>query len=411
MPHGFSAGLLFVLHATTALFASDWPQYRGQHYDGISREKDAVGTWPDGQPRREWKASVGVGFSGVTVANGRVYTAGSDGLKKGGKDTVYCLDAATGKQAWAFSYPQDLDPKYYEGGPGATPTVAGGRVFMVGRHGLVHALDAASGRVIWARNIAKELGLAVPDWGFNGSAVVRDDTVYLNAGSAGIALDKETGKERWVTGKDECGYGTPVPFEQGGRPLLAMFGAKHVLAVEPGTGREAWRVPWKTDWNVNASDPVVAGDRMFVSSGYGTGCAVYDLSTPSPRRLWANKEIRSQMASVVVMGRHVYGVDGQGGDKDSRLKCLDLETGALKWTSPASETGNLAAVGDRLIWLTGTGELVVVQAVPDGYRELARAQVSGGKHWTAPVIANGRLFVRNARGDVVCLDVKGSTPG
>ncbi len=390
--------------------ASDWPQYRGSWHDGISRETELEQEWPVGQPTQVWKTSVGVGFSGMSVANGRVYTVGSDGQRKGGKDTVYCLDETTGKEVWRFSYAQDLDPKYYDGGPGATPTVSNGTVFTVGRHGLVHALDAASGKVVWARDVAKELGLARPDWGFNGSAIVQGDALFLNAGTSGIALDSKTGKARWVSGKEECGYGTPVPFQQGGRPLLLMFGAKHVHAVEPGTGNEAWRLPWKTDWNVNASDPVVVRDRMFVSSGYGTGCAVYDLASSMPRRIWTSKEIRAQMASVIVIGNHVYGVDGQGGDKDSRLKCVELETGILKWASPMAETGNLAAVGQRLLWLTGSGELVVVQAVPDGYREIARAQVSGGKHWTAPVIANGRLLVRNARGDVVCLDIKGGKP-
>lgn len=346
------------------------------------------------------------------MSGGRVYTAGNDGLKKGGKDTIYCLEEVTGKEVWRFSHPQDLDPKYYEGGPGATPTVHAGRVYTVGRHGLVHALDAATGKVIWVRDLAKDLGLAVPDWGFNGSPLVRGNSIVLNAGMAGLALDLETGAGQWLTGKDECGYGSPVPFDHAGRPLLAMFASKHVIAVEPGSGKEAWRVPWKTDWNVNASDPVILGDRMFVSSGYGTGCAAYDLSATPPRQLWFNKEIRCQMASAIAMSGHVYGVDGQGGDKDSRLKCLDLNTGALKWASPKAETGNLAAVGDRLLWLTGSGELVVVEAKPDGYRELARAQVSGGKHWTVPVLANGRLFVRNARGDLVCLDVKGlGNPG
>ena len=123
--------------------------------------------------------------------------------------------------------------------------------------------------------------------------------------------------------------------------------------------------------------------------------------------MWFNKEIRAQMASAVIVAGHVYGVDGQGGDKDSRLKCLDLATGALKWASPKAETGNLSAVGDKLLWLTGGGELVVVEGKPDAYHERARAQVSSGKHWTAPVMANGRIFVRNAKGELVCIDAKG----
>ncbi len=401
------AAVGLALERPTGLFGADWPQYRGPQHDGVSRETIDVGSWAQAAPRRLWKASVGIGFSGVTVSGGRVFTTGNNGLKKGGQDTVYCLDEATGRQIWAFSYPQDLDPKYYDGGPGATPTVVGDKVFIVGRHGLVHALEVSTGVATWSRDLSKDPGLTVPDWGFNSSVLADGPALVINAGSAGIALDKATGKVLWNTGKDECGYGTPVPFAHDGRRLLAMFTAKHVVAVDPGSGKEDWRLPWKTDWNVNAADPVFEGHRMFVSSGYGTGCAAYDLSGTPPRRLWFNKEIRAQMASAVIVAGHVYGVDGQGGDKDSRLKCLDLATGALKWASPKAETGNLSAVGDKLLWLTGGGELVVVEGKPDAYHERARAQVSSGKHWTAPVMANGRIFVRNAKGELVCIDAKG----
>lgn len=394
--------------ATT--LAGDWPRYRGLNHDGISTEKNWLGAWPGGQPKRLWKATVGIGFSSVTVADGRLYTVGSDGVKKGGKDTIYCLDAVTGKELWTRSYPQDLDPKYYEGGPGATPTVFEGRVYMLGRHGLVHCLDAATGAVVWSRDVVKELGIKLPEWGFNGSVHIEGNLAVLNVGSFGAALDRGTGKEVWVSGKDEAGYGTPVAFDWKGRRALAVFAAKHVVAIEPVTGKELWRAPWKTEYDVNASDPVIRGNRMFLSSGYGTGGAVFDISGAVPKQLWFNKEIRAHMASSVVIGGHVYGVDGQGGDKGSQLKCLDLETGAVKWTSPKSETGNLAAVDGKLLWLTGGGELVVVEAKPDSYQEVVRAQVNGGKHWTPPVLANGRVYVRNAKGEVVCVDVKGSGP-
>ena len=411
------AGSICLIGCLAVLFpvlvaATDWPQYRGSHHDGISKDTLAMGDGSTSPPRRLWKASVGIGFSSVAVADGRVFTAGNNGVKKGGHDSVYCLDAASGKEVWTFRYPQDLDPKYYEGGPGATPTVSGGMVYMVGRNGLVHALDAATGSVAWSRDISKDPALAIPDWGFNSSVLVEGSTLVINAGFAGVALDKATGRPVWITGKEECGYATPVPFVQDGRRRLAMFAAKHVVAVDPASGTEAWRVPWKTDWNVNATDPVFDGGRMFLSSGYGTGCAAFDLSSSPPRRLWFNKEMRSQMACVIALDGHVYGVDGQGGDKDSRLKCLDLASGAVKWASPKAETGNLAAAGGILLWLTGSGELVFVDAKPDAYRERTRVQVGGGKHWSPPVLANGRIFVRNARGDLVCIEAKlSNNPG
>lgn len=390
------------------LHAADWPRHRGPDHNGISAESDWVVSWPGGQPKRLWKASVGTGFSSMAVAGGRVFTVGSDGLKKGGKDVVHCLDAETGKQAWTFGYSQDLDPKYYDGGPGATPTIDRGQVYVVGRHGWVHCLKADTGSVVWKRHLVSESGLKVPEWGFNSSVHIEGDQAILNAGSHGISLDRMTGRELWVSGKDEAGYGTPVAFAWKGRHLLAMFAARHVVAVDPKDGSEVWRVAWKTSYDVNSSDPVISGNRMFVSSGYNKGGGAYDLSGAVPRQLWFNKELRAHMAGSVIIGNCVYGVDGQGDDKDSRLKCLDLETGSLKWASPQSGTGNLTAAGDRLLWITGGGELVVVDAKPDGYRETGRAQVSGGKHWTAPTIANGRLYVRSAKGDLVCVDLRAS---
>lgn len=394
-----------VIFATCAgsLSASDWPRYRGEQFDGISREADWLGEWKDGDPQRLWQAEVGIGFSSLTVSGGRVFTLGSDGKKEGGQDIVRCLDASTGREIWQFGYPQDLDPKYYEGGPGSTPTVHGDHVFVVGRHGKVVCLKAEDGSVVWQRDLAGDPGIEIPEWGLNGSVHIEDGLAILNAGSHGMALDAKTGETRWASGKTVAGYATPVPFEQNGKRLLAIFGAEHVFAVNPKTGEEAWRLPWKTRYDVNASDPIIHQSVLFISSGYGTGASAYDLTETPPKTLWVNKTIRAQMASCIAINGHVYGIDGQGGDRNAHLKCVDIRTGEVRWEAPAAETGNLAAVGDTLLWLTGTGEIVLAAADPTSYRELRRSQISGGKHWSVPVLANGRLYVRNAAGTLVCV--------
>lgn len=387
--------------------AGDWPRYRGSKFNGISEEKDWLGKWPGGSPKQLWKKSVGIGFSSMSVAGGRLYTVGNDGKKKGGKDTVYCFDAATGDEVWRYAYDQNLEDHYYEGGPGATPTVDDGRVYIVGRHGTVACLDAAKGAEIWKRDIHKELGLAIPEWGFNSSAHIEESLVIVNAGNHGLALDKATGKEAWTTGKEAAGYGTAVPFDMGGQRALAMFAATHVVAVDPKSGKALWRHPWKTSYDVNAADPAISGDRMFISSGYGSGGSGIQFTAAGAKELWKNKEIAAHMASPVAIGDYVYGVDGMGGDKGSKLKCLELQTGKLVWASPAAATGSMTVADGKILWITGTGELVVVEASPTAYKELARAQVTGGKVWSPPVLANGRLYVRTAKGDVVCLDIKG----
>jgi len=387
---------------------ADWPRFRGPAADGISQEKEWLGAWPGGQPRQVWKGNVGVGFSSLVVAGGRVYSMGHNGRKEGGLDSVVCLDAATGRELWRQSYPQALADHYYEGGTTGTPTLDGNRLYTIAKSGTVHCLDAAAGTVLWKRELAGELGAKVPEWGFSGAPHIHGNLVIFNAGEAGIALDKATGKQAWSSGKGSAGYGTPVPFKAGETEALAIFGLKHVIAVEPSTGRELWRHPWKTKYDVNAADPVVAGDLMFISSGYGTGASAIRFTATSAKEVWKSQVLHAHMQAPVVIGGYVYGIDGDGGDGDSRLKCIELATGRLAWESPKAETGVLSAADGKILWVTGRGELIVVKASPEKYDEIVRAQVAGGKIWTAPVLSNGRLYVRNWKGDILCLDVRGS---
>lgn len=397
--------LLGAVVGNLALTGADWPRYRGPNQDGIALEKDWLGAWPGGQPKQLWKGNVGVGFSSVAVVGNRVYTLGHDGAKEG-QDRIVCLDATTGRELWRKEYPQKLHAKYYEGGTSSTPTVEAGRVYTLSKFGQAFCLEAETGREIWARDLVADLGLKVPEWGFSGSPHLEGDLVVFNVGDFGAALDRATGRDVWKSGPGAAGYGTPVPFQHAGRRALAIFAAKSVVAIDPASGRELWRFPWETQYDVNAADPVIQGDLMYLSTGYGKGGAGVKLEPSGPRQLWFNKEIRAQMASPILMGDQVYGVDGSGGEA-STLKCLDLKTGALKWASPKAETGVLAAAADgKLIWVTGKGELVVVRANPEKYEEIARAQVTSGKIWAAPVLANGRLYVRNWKGDLVCVDLR-----
>lgn len=392
--------------SSCSLFAADWPRFRGPAANGISQEKDWLGAWPGGSPKSLWKANVGVGFASVVVSDGRLVTTGHNGQKKGGEDSVTCLDIASGKVLWKHSYPQELEPHYYDGGTSATPTIHQGHVYTVAKSGLVHCLELSSGKVLWQRDLAKDLGLKVPEWGFAGAPHVHGDTVVLNAGDAGVALSRIDGKAVWTSGKGSAGYGTPVPFSAGGKNALALFSLRHVIAVDPDSGKELWRHPWKTKYDVNAADPVVSGDLMLLSSGYGTGATAIRFDATSARQVWKNESLRAHMQAPVAAGGFAYGIDGDGDSGDSRLKCIEIATGKVVWESPKADTGVLAAADGKLIWVTGRGELIVVRMDASKYDELARSQVTGGKVWAAPVLSNGRLFVRTWKGDVLCLDVK-----
>jgi len=383
--------------------AEDWPRWRGPDANGISKETGWSTQWPADGPKQVWKAKVGIGFASFSVSQSRVYTMGNSK----DTDTVFCFDANSGAMIWQHSYPAKLDPKYYEGGPSATPTVDGDRIYTFSKRGLFNCLDATQGTVHWSKNLMEELKAEMPTWGFASSVLIEGDLALLNVGSAGAAFDKKSGKVVWSSGTEQAGYSTPVPFKAGGELAAALAIKKDVVAVRVKDGKELWRHPWKTSYDVNAADPIVSGSKVFVSSGYNHGGSVFDVSVSPPKTVWENKEMRNHFNGCVLFGGFLYGFDGDAGKSSTGLKCLDLETGAVKWAEKTGVGGLMIADG-KLIVLSAKGELMVANATPEAFKPMSRAQVLSGKCWTTPILANGKIYCRNAAGDVVCLDVSGT---
>lgn len=393
--------LLLAPAMVTLTTAADWPHWRGPDRNGISKETGWRSEWPADGPPVAWKADVGTGFASFSVADGRVYTTGhaSD------KDTVYCFDAASGKAIWKHTYDAELGDKYYEGGTSATPTVAGGQVFHLSRWGDAMCLDAATGKVVWSKNLAEETSAPVPDWGFAGSPAVLGDTVLLSMGQHGLAVSRNKGDVLWKSGEKPAGYSTPVPFSSGGTRGAIFSSDKAWFGVDVANGKVLWEFPWNTRYGVNAADPVLAADgQIFVASGYSRGCALLQISDGKPAKLWENKAMRSQFNSCVLIDGHLYGPDGNDSEKAS-LKCIELKSGEVKWEKKGFSVGGVTAADGKLIALSGQGELFIAPASPEKFAPISEAQVLGGKCWTTPVLANGRIYCRNAAGDVVCLNV------
>lgn len=384
------------------LNAADWPRWRGPDLNGISRETGWATKWPASGPKQLWKTSVGIGFSSMSVSQGRVYTIGH----ANGSDTIYCFDAKSGAPVWKFSYAAKLDDKYYEGGPSATPTVDGNQIYTFSKRGLLLCLEAGKGNLIWSNNVMESLKAEMPSWGFASSVLVEGDRCLVNAGSAGAAFEKKSGKVIWSSGEEAAGYATPVPFDANGERALALCLKRHVAAVRLQDGKELWRHPWKTDWDVNAADPIISGGKIFISSGYNHGGALLDMGGGQPKSVWENKAMRNHFNGCVLLGGYLYGFDGDAGRKDTGLKCLELATGTVKW-SERTGIGGVMAADNKLIVLTEKGELIVADATPDGFEPISRAQVLSSKCWTTPVLANGQIYCRNAKGDLVCLDASG----
>ena len=390
--------LIILIAATSVLSnAADWPRWRGPDQNGISKETGWSTKWPAAGPKQLWKAQVGVGYASFSVSNGRVYTSGNDK----DRETIFCFDANTGAVIWKHTFDSKLDAKYYDGGTSATPTVEDGRVFTVSKRGLVHCLDATKGTVIWSKNLMEELNVKMPEWGFAGSVAIVGDTALLNIGSAGTALEKKTGKVIWTSGTDVSGYSTPVFFDASGESAAMFMIKQDAIAVKVADGKELWRFPWKTQYDVNAADPIRFGNKVFVSSGYNRGAGLFDISQQPPKEIWQSKNMRNHMASCILWQGHLYGID------ENQLRCINFDTGAVKWTEKAAGKGALMFADGKLIVLSERGELMVAEASPNEFKPISRAQVIGGKCWAAPVLANGKIYCRTGPGEVVCVDVSG----
>jgi outer membrane protein assembly factor BamB len=400
----FAAGLM--LSTGASALADDWPHWRGPNHNGISREQGWLDQWPQSGPPVVWKASVGTGFSSVAVSQGRLYSMGN----QDNTDTVYCLDAATGKPLWKHSYKSDLGDHLFEGGPTATPTIDDGQVYTLGRWGDLFCFDALSGRVLWSKNVQKETNARVPDWGFAGSPLIHDNLLVLNVGKAGTAVEKITGKVVWRSEDEAAGYSTPVPLQRGGDWFALVSSGNAFTAVNIKTGKELWQIRWVTRYGVNAADPILAGDHIFLSSGYTKGAALFKTGERAPAEVWHNKNLRNQFSPSVLLDGFLYGIDGDT-TSDAVLKCLELKTGEVRWTQEGVGSGSLMAADGKLIVLTDAGKLMVAKASPEGFTPSAKAQVLEGKCWTVPVLAGGRIYCRNAAGDLVCLDVRTKSGG
>lgn len=379
--------------------ADDWPQWRGPQRNGISAESGGLSPATGAEPVVLWQASVGTGFSSCAVAQGRVYTLGNQDET----DVVRCLNSETGQELWQYRYPCALYPKAFEGGPLATPTVAGDRVYSLSKFGDCLCLDAQTGRLVWSRKfeppVATKADYAVW-WGFAGSILATRERLLLAVGTAGVALDPLTGEVLWDNGPGYPGYSSPVAFRIGPQSCFGLVSGHEIVVAQADNGRVLWRIPWKTTWDQNAPDLIVEDGKLFVSTGHNTGCALFDLTATPPIAVWRNKNMRNYLGSCVLWEGNLYGFD------DKQLRCIDWQTGAVRWTLPDTGLGTLLLAGRRLLALQEDGTLLTLEATPEACRPLGRTKILTGRCWSAPALANGRLYVRNAAGVLVCLDLR-----
>ena len=383
-------------------FARDWPQWQGVDRLGTTTEKVGNVDWKKQPLATLWEKQIGIGFSSFAVVDGRVYAMGFASKQ----ETVWCFAAATGEKIWTHSYPSELRDNLHEGGPGSTPTVHDGKVYTLGKIGQAFCLDATTGKVIWQQNFRKLVNAKQPEWGFTSSFLVLDELAIVDAGPL-VALDRLTGELIWKTKTYRAGYGSPLPFTHGGKTLVAQLNNDYQIVVDPSDGKVLAEHKWLTSYATNGTSPVIVGNRIFVCTAYNKGCVMLEFTGDGFKEVYRNEIMRTQMANCILVDGTLYGFDRKASPRRLvKLKAMDWATGKEQWAVGDMGIGSLIQAGDHLLVLTDDGWLILVDPSPEAYRPLTRQRVLDGRCWTTPVLSGGRLFARNAKGRMVCLDLK-----
>jgi outer membrane protein assembly factor BamB len=399
--------LLAVLLLTASALGADWPQWLGPNRNGSSPETGLLTDWPKEGPKVLWKVPGGDGYSTVAVAGGKAVTM----IQRDKSELVICLDAANGKTVWEAKIGPGYQNKFGDG-PRATPAIDGNRVYVQSVNGPVVCLGLDKGKEVWRVDLLKEFKAENIDWGLSASPLIEGDLVLVIPGakSAGVAaLNKKDGKTVWKTGNDKAAYASPVAVTVDGRRQIIFFTAPGLLAVDPTDGKELWRVPWMTEYDVNISTPLVIGNQLFVASGEKVGSTLFNLKgAAKPGVTWESKGPKGVMTTywctAVAHDGHLYGLSGEY-DGVINLNCVELKSGKLVWSQPRFGKGALTLADGHLFMTTKAGDLVLALATPKGYQEKARLRLLGDNR-TAPTIADKKLFLRD-RKEIFCLDIAG----
>ncbi|HEX3229683.1 MAG TPA: PQQ-binding-like beta-propeller repeat protein [Pyrinomonadaceae bacterium] len=370
-----------------------WTNFRGPNRDGRYEEMEVSTAWPAQGPPLLWKQPVGLGFASFVVADKRAYTI----EQRRGKETVAAYDVDSGRELWTQGWNSEYNDSTGDG-PRATPTWDEGRIYALGATGELRCLDAKTGAVIWGKNILSDNQASNLQWAMAASPLVVDDKVIvLPGGSANnsvVAYNKMTGAPVWKSQSDRQAYVSPMLVTLAGRRQIVVVSSSRAFGLEPGNGSLLWSYDWNTDMGLNVSQPImVDANRFFISSGYGKGAALVEVTGSgnafNARTVWENVNMKNKFNSSVLHQGFVYGLD------EGILTCVDVKTGERKWKGGRYGYGQVLLASGHLIVISDTGDLVLVRATPDQHTEVARFSAIQGKTWNYPAIAGGHLLVRN----------------
>ncbi len=406
---------------TMSMAGSDWPAYRGPLGNGHSKDKIQT-SWPDKGPKVLWKVASPGGFSSFVVADNRAFCLELRPVEGADQEVLVARDAATGSEIWTqalgvFQAQRGGDDGTSGNrggdGPRSTPTIHGDKVYTLSVHLVLQCFEAATGKEVWKRDLIREHSGRNITWGNAASPLIVGDLVLVGGGGVGqslIAFNRMTGAVEWKSFDELITHATPVVAEIHGQQQVLFFVQSGVLSIQPETGVELWR--YKFPFNISsAASPVVAGDLVYCSAGYKVGAGAARVvrngdiwSATEIYRFRGDQPLANHWSTPVLVKGHLYGMFQFKEYGDGPVKCVDVLTGKVEWEKPGFGPGNVIAVNHQILALSDAGELVLIEATPSAYQELARAKVLEGKCWTTPVVAGSRIFARSTQ-EAVCLEV------
>lgn len=380
----------------SALENADCPAFRGKNFDGVVPGPSLNRDWKTKPPELIWRAPVGASHGAFSILGNLAVTL----EQEGSNEAVVCYDIAERKEKWRHEYSAFFNEPQGGPGPRTTPTIIDGEVYSYGATGSLRCVDLETGKLKWDVNTLA--GNKPVMWGMSGSPLVYDNLVVVNPGiqiegpGAVVAYDRKTGKQVWAAGRTQAGYSSPQLATIAGKQQVLVFDAVSLGSYDAEKGDELWRLDWPTPNGINVAQPIVFDDgRVFISSGYGTACAMLKITEQdskwSVEELWKEHTLRCKFASPIFHAGYIYGLD------DGRLVCIDPEDGKRKWRGDRYGHGQILLSDGVLLVMSEYGKVALVEAKPDAFNELARMPVFNGRTWNTPALAGGIAFLRNDR--------------
>ena len=400
--------LIILASCIKSSFALDWPQWRGPDRTGISAEKQLLKKWPEGGPNRVWiNSKMGLGYSSFAIVKGKLYTMGS----RNRIEQLICLDANTGAEEWTAKIGNELQ-NGWGGGPRGTPTVDGQNIYAMGGQGNLICTDL-NGKIIWQASMS-ELGGKKPYWGYSESVLIDGDFALCTPGGnqgAIVAFNKKTGKIIWQSKQftDGAQYSSIIPVDHNGAHQYIQLTMKSLVALDSKTGKTLWKSSWPGRTAVIPT-PVFNEGKVYIASGYSVGCKLVNIG-PSNQvsDLWINKVMKNHHGGVILYGDHLYGYsDGNG------WVCQEFKTGKEVWSEKRALGKGCLTIAEGMMYCVdeGRGDVALATASPHGWKQHGKFRLDPqskirsrrGKIWTHPVVANGKLYLRDQE-HVYCYNI------